>query len=368
MFFAQTFLRLLVATLAVFLGTITVTAQSPKGSKKGPPADGNVYQRTIRSVVWVFDPVGGGQARTGSGTLIDTKDRLVVTNYHVVRDHAEVSCVFPSFDNAGKPITERDTYLSQLRSGAAPKGKVLAKIPAKDLALIQLDRIPKDIPAVRLAKDGVGQGDTIHCIGNAGASGGLWNYTKGDVRNVAISKARTGSGKSKTDEKGKGDEDSFVIHARMIEHSALVNRGDSGGPVLNDSAELVGVTQGHVPDEVARGISLAVDLSEVKDFLKGNKYARLTVYQPTTLAVADKSKTTTTSDAEPTEEKSEAEKQKAEADRQEKAAQSRLEFARDFIIAGKKDRAREWLEKVIKDYPKTNAAAEAKKLLEEINK
>lgn len=349
------FRRWPILVLAISLvGTIGL-AQSPKGgSKKGPPADGNVYQRTIRSVVWVFDPVGGGAARTGSGTIIDTKDRLVITNYHVVRDHTDVQCVFPIFDNNGRPVTERDQYLAQLRSGSAPKGKVIARIPPKDLALIQLDRIPKDVPAVRLAKDGVGQGDTIHCIGNAGASGGLWNYTKGDVRNVANQRVNTGSGKDKAD--------SFRLEAKLIEHSALVNRGDSGGPVLNDAGEMVGVTQGHVPDEVARGISLAIDLSEVKEFLKANKYARLTTYTPTTIAAAQpKADTTTpTSDSTPAD-------PKAEAEKQEKAARAKLDFAKEFLQEGKKDKARERLDAVIKDYPNTSAAKEAKEMLKKLD-
>lgn len=347
--------RIFVAALVLVVAALTGTAQSPKsGSKKGPPADGNVYQRTIRSVVWVFDPVSPTAARTGSGTLIDVKDRLIITNYHVVRDHNEVSCVFPIFDSSGRPVTERDQYRAQLQANLAPKGKVLARIPAKDLALIQLDRLPKEAPpAVRLAKDGVGQGDTIHCIGNAGASGGLWNYTKGDVRNVALQRVNTGSGKDKAD--------SFRLEARLIEHSALVNRGDSGGPVLNDAGELVGVTQGHVPDEVARGISLAIDLTEVKEFLRGNKYARLTNYTPTVVASAsDKPKTSTpAADAALTD-------PKADAEKQEKAARAKLDFAKEFIQEGKKDKARERLESIVKDYPNTTAASEAKELLKKL--
>lgn len=345
--------RVIFALLVVLVGTLTGVAQSPKSSSKKalPPGTGSVYQKTIRSVVWVYDPIGNGMARTGSGTLIDVKDRIVVTNYHVVRQDDEVQCLFPIFDLEGRPVTERQQYQAMVQSGKAPKGKVLVKIPKQDLALIQLDHIPKDAPAVRLAKSGVGQGDNIHCIGNAGASGGLWNYVKGEVRNVAFQRVNTSGGKDKSD--------SFRLECRLIEHSALVNKGDSGGPVLNDAGELVGVTQGHVPDEVARGISLAVDLSEVKDFLKGNKYARLTVYQPGAVAAAEKPKVETAADAAPAD-------PKAEAEKQEKAARAKLDFAKEFIKEGKKDKARERLESILKDYPNSAVAGEAKKLLDEI--
>src|SRR5262245_32904372 len=241
-------------------------------------------------------------ARVGSGTLIDVKDRIVLTNYHVVRQDDEVLCLFPILDSSGRPVTERPPYQALIKSGRAPKGKVLVKIPTKDLALVQLDQIPKDTPSLRLAKNSSAQGESIHCIGNAGASGGLWNYVKGEVRNIAFRRFMTGN--------GKDDSDSFRLECRMLEHSALVNRGDSGGPVVNDSAELVGVTQGHPRDEEgARGISLAVDLSEVKDFLKTNKYARLTVYQPPTLVAAEKPKAEAAADTTPADPKAEAEKQ-----------------------------------------------------------
>lgn len=350
----QTVRRLMVPVLALLLGAVAVTAQTPKsGSKKGPPPGGNVYQKTIKSVVWVFDPVGNGMARIGTGTLIDTKDRIVVTNYHVVRQDDDVMCLFPIFDSSGRPVTERQPYQAQIQGGKVPKGKVLVRIKEKDLAIIQLDQIPKETPAVRLAKTSVGQGDNIHCIGNAGASGGLWNYVKGEVRNVARRRFTTGN--------GKDDKDSFRLDCNMIEHSALVNRGDSGGPVVNDAAELVGVTQGHPRDEEgARGISLAVDLSEVKDFLKANKYARLTVYQPPTMVAAERPKVEAASDSAPID-------PKALAEKNEKAARGKLDFAKEFLQEGKKDKARERLEAIIKDYPTTAAAEEAKEMLKKLN-
>lgn len=330
--------RLLAIVLGLSFGSLTLVGQT-----KPPDKSGNIYKRSIKSVVWVFDKITSTTARTGSGTLIDVKDRLIITNYHVVGDDSSVYILFPVIDKNGNPVNERNTYIQAINNGTAPKGKVIAKESKRDLALIQLDTVPKDTHAIRIAKDGVGAADVIHCIGNSGASGGLFDYCRGDVRNIAQRRGRP-----------KDADPPFEINAKMIEHTAPVNKGQSGGPVFNDAGDLVGVTQGHVPEEVARGISLAVDLSEVKEFLKANKYARLLNTPPSTVASA----------IEPTKTAPGESDAKAEAARKEASAAFKLESAKELIAAGKKDKAKERLDDIVKNFPDTKAAEEAKKLLE----
>ncbi len=50
----------------------------------------------------------------------------------------------------------------------------------------------------------------------------------------------------------------------------------------------------------------------------------------------------------------------------EQRAQSRLRLARRLMEEGRKDKAVEWLEQLIKDYPDTRAAVEARQLLKEV--
>lgn len=336
-------MRRALPSFALFLGFAGLTLAQPKPA----PATGNIYKRSIRSVVWVFQPTGGGKARTGSGTLIDTKDRLIITNYHVVGNDPTAFVMFPVLDKNGNPINNKDEYVNLVRTNRAPKGKILATDPKRDLALIQIvDPIAKDTPAIRIAKDGVGPSDVIHCIGNSGVSAGLFDYCKGDVRNVAHKKARP-----------RDADPPFEIDMKMIEHSAPINKGQSGGPVFNDAGELVGVTQGVVSGEGINSISIAVDLSEVKEFLKANKYGRLlNTPAPAVASATDTPKPATPAEPDP----------KADAARAESAAAGKLAFAKEFISAGKKDKARERLEDILKNYPTTKAAGEAKTLLESL--
>jgi hypothetical protein len=62
-----------------------------------------------------------------------------------------------------------------------------------------------------------------------------------------------------------------------------------------------------------------------------------------------------------------AEKPAGGDDKDEKAAAGKLDLARELIKDGKKDRARQRLEELIKSYPQTKAAGEAKKELDKLN-
>jgi hypothetical protein len=54
--------------------------------------------------------------------------------------------------------------------------------------------------------------------------------------------------------------------------------------------------------------------------------------------------------------------------KQEKAAESKLRLAEQFLAQGKKAAAKEWLEKVVRDYPNTSAAKQAAKLVKNLDK
>lgn len=311
-------------------------------------ADENVYRRCVRSTVWIIQPSTQNRLRAGSGTLIDASKRLVLTNYHVVPEGDEALVVFPVVDRQGKVIQDREHYLRLLKEpGQAIPGKVLIREPTKDLAVLQLARVPKGTPAIPLAPAAPSPGDQVHSIGSPGLSAGLFNYTDGRVKAVAWRRYRTGS--------GPNDPSGFEINARIIETSSATNQGDSGGPLLNNRGELVGVTQGIlVGGESVRPISYFIEVGEVRNLLKAHK---LTL----TPVVASSSVATKADDPSmPT--KPSVSKREREDD-----AAARLNGAR-FFIPSNKQQARELLEDLIERYPETKAADQARQLLESIKK
>jgi len=214
-------------------------------------ADPDVYQRALRSTGWVLIPVDEHHSALGTCWLVDRQRRLAITCQHVVGDSREVLVYFPR-SNKEEVVSEAHYYL---RNVPAVLGRVIATDVARDLALIRLGKVPADVQALSLAPRSARPGEAVHSIGNPDLTEGLeegtlWWYTRGNVRQVYR-------------EKVDGLESHRVV--RRVETQSPVNQGDSGGPVVNDHCEVIGVTQGYRADR--RLISENTDVQEVKDFL-----------------------------------------------------------------------------------------------------
>ena len=225
-----------------------------------------VYKKAVPSVVWIHAKHANGSV-TGSGTIIDAERKLALTNYHVVEDAAKVTLYFPAIRD-GEPIAEKQYYNDRAHS-LAISARVIARDKKADLAIVQLESLPAGKLAVPLAAASAEPGEAVHSIGNAGKSGALWGYVPGKVRQVYHKewKAELDDGKTHT------------FKAKIVETDSATNHGDSGGPLLNDKGELVGVTEGGALN--ASLLSTFVDVSEVKKLLasddvkavKGSKIA-----------------------------------------------------------------------------------------------
>ncbi|MFO0808492.1 MAG: serine protease [Gemmataceae bacterium] len=218
-----------------------------------PDAGVRVYRDTLKSTVWIRSERGNLVA-SGTGSLIDRRRHLILTNYHVVGDVDRVTVYFPTYEvGDSKPVAEKEYYEKRSRQ-LGVRGRVVARDKQADLALIQIDRVPEGAQALTLAPDSPMPGQPVHSVGNPGKSGALWVYTPGKVRQVYHKKWRA-----------KLESGVVQFEAKIVETDSPTNAGDSGGPLVNDKAELVGVTQGGSLD--AQSLSLFVDVSEVKRFL-----------------------------------------------------------------------------------------------------
>jgi S1-C subfamily serine protease len=253
----QAFSWVLALAVGANPGAFRAQAQTESGEK--------VYQRTLRATAWIVVPrgePGGGRmsAVTGTGSLVDHTRRLIVTNYHVVGESAKVYVLFPAFIN-GKLKVETSYYKQQFMNNAGIPGEVIARDAKHDLALVRVKSVPEGIHALRLAADGVNPGQRVHSIGNPGMSAALWVYTSGTVRTPAYRNRWSVR---------EGDK-MLSFDSNVIETQSPTNQGDSGGPLVNDQGELVGVTHGYAPS--AQLLSLFIDASEVRKFLKSNKFS-----------------------------------------------------------------------------------------------
>jgi HEAT repeat protein/S1-C subfamily serine protease len=223
-----------------------------------PLAPEVVYKRLLKSTAWIVKENAKGVG-IGSGGLIHRGERLVLTNYHVVGTATEVVVFFPAYDREGDVITDLRHYVEQ-----APKigiaGKVVASEAERDLALVQLARLPEDLVALPLAAKSASPGQKAFSIGASGvggrAGGALWRYTTGEVRQVFRDEIRYQNGQR--------------VRCFIVETQAPTNPGDSGGPVVDDRGHLIAVVSGFAA--VDRLVSKNIDVREARTTI--NDYFR----------------------------------------------------------------------------------------------
>jgi S1-C subfamily serine protease len=192
----------------------------------------------------------------GSGSLVDVKHRLVLTNVHVVGSGDAVVVHFPEFEK-GELVVKKDAY----KNRAGIQGKVVLKEDRCDLALVQLERLPEGVKPVSLSRKSPKPAQQVHSVGNPGASRGLWIYSPGRVRQVFHDKWKVYDDL---------EDREFVYEAKKVETDSPINPGDSGGPLVNDQGQLVAVAHG--ASLRAQNMSIFIDVSECQAILE--KYYR----------------------------------------------------------------------------------------------
>ena len=227
-------------------------AAKPAPLPPAPRLSGDeIASRLVKSSVLIMH----GKKGWGSGSLIHAERRLVLTNYHVVGDNATVDVSFPRYDKSGNLIADGKVYQRAFESKEFLRGKVVKVAKGQDLAVVQLDTVPDNTPALKLAAKSASPGQTVYSVGNAGASDARWRFVDGRVSGVSHKNWRAGDGRN------------FLnLDADVVETTSLTNPGDSGGPLVNDRLQLVGVTEG--ANVEARGVSIFIDIGEVKKLLK----------------------------------------------------------------------------------------------------
>lgn len=210
--------------------------------RQNSPASGSVYDNALQSTVWIVVKRSDGKIFTGTGSIIGRRNRVVLTNQHVIEQAENIAVYAPAYDAAGQVIADGLHYLE----GHEPTiARVTASDPMRDLAVLTLAQPLSGVRKINFSAQSARPGQKVHTIGNSGEEieGGLWVYTSGTVRQVYV----------------------HASGVKIIETQNPINSGDSGGPVVGDDGKLVAVTMSYMPDQ--RLVSRAVDVEEVKEFV-----------------------------------------------------------------------------------------------------
>lgn len=172
-----------------------------------PPAkkvtSGELYQKAAWSVVLIKTSTG-----SGSGFCIARND-IIVTNNHVVAgvDSAEVY-----------PFIIKDKVSVKL---PAVQGHVVYRSATEDIAILKLDKAPDHLAPLAVAAASPNPGEKVYAIGSPGLGK--------QILEQSISEGLVSS------------KNRMLEGTVYLQHSAPVNPGNSGGPLLDENCHVVGI-------------------------------------------------------------------------------------------------------------------------------
>ncbi|MFL5868717.1 MAG: trypsin-like peptidase domain-containing protein [Thermoleophilaceae bacterium] len=148
------------------------------------------------------------QAGGGSGIVVDAKKGYVLTNQHVVAGATSIKATVGT--------TEANA-------------SVLGQAPCEDLAVLQLKPVPPGLQSAKLGTSTkVTSGDKVVAMGYPGSFQSTRTLTGTDGTVSSGVAAGTIS-------------NDLPKYPALIQHSAPISPGNSGGPLFNDKGEVVGI-------------------------------------------------------------------------------------------------------------------------------
>lgn len=203
-------------TSLALLGALVAWASAPADAAAGPMTPRQIYKESGKGVVLVFGTDGSAQGSAGTGSIISA-DGQILTNAHVVAKER-------------RPFKKLFVYLKPDKLQGSMRDDLKQRYEALlididhdlDLALLKLKTPPPDLTVIELADPKrVEIGDPVVAIGHP-ETAGLWTLTTGVVSSVV---------KDFQGVRGK----------HVFQTEASINRGNSGGPLLNEYGQMIGI-------------------------------------------------------------------------------------------------------------------------------
>lgn len=233
----------------VWSGMASVTiAQAPQISSRTPEEQKTIdlYKRVNRAVVFIttrsyvidpftfFDDIKP-QEGTGSGTIIDAENRLVVTNLHVVQG----------------ALQSGGTVEIMLASGESSKATLVGYDQENDIAVLKfVDKVAEVAAAPFGDSSKLEVGQRVFAIGNPF---GLYRSLTSGIVSSLDRTMKTGNGTALRD---------------LIQTDAAINPGNSGGPLLDSDGRLIGINTAILSQSgSSAGIGFAVPINNIRRIL-----------------------------------------------------------------------------------------------------
>ena len=229
------------------------------GSSAATPKE--IYQQAGPAVVFILAADSSKTGSVGTGSII-RNDGLVITNAHVFKK-PHSSRLKKDVSVFLKPRRVTGDHRADLSNRY--RGRILAYDIPLDLALLQIEGIDRPLSRIEFADStDVVVGDQVYAIGHP-EQGGLWSLTTG-----VISAFRQNYG--------------GVPGKNLFQTDASINRGNSGGPLLDTRGNMVGINS-MIARKAADGLTItdvnySIMSSVALNWLAGLGY-RFDTFRPT---------------------------------------------------------------------------------------
>jgi len=201
-----------------------------------------IYKKTGPGVVLILASEGSRMGSVGTGSII-REDGLIITNAHVFIKQGS-SKLKPDIAIFLKPDRVTGNHKKDLSQKY--KGRMVSYNIPLDLALVKIVDINRPLNRVDFAEaENVVIGDKVYAIGHP-EQGGLWSLTTG-----VISAFRENYG--------------GVPGKDLFQTDASINRGNSGGPLLDEEGVMVGINS-----MIARKAPDGLMITDVNFSIKSN--------------------------------------------------------------------------------------------------
>ena len=222
--------------------SVRLSVEAPAGAAL---SGRDIHQRVLPSLVYVEAAEKGSHGRiTHAGTgVIVTASGYVITNYHIIEDADRVGVM---------PLSQQGKLLD---------AKVIGFDAEFDIAVLKFDGEGLDLTPARLGdSDALSVGDPVYAEGNP------MGYLLGSMTEGIVSALDRDD---EVDGRGMG----------MIQTSAALNPGNSGGALVNEAGQVVGITSAKITGLMREGnenledaavlenIGLALPISDILPFV-----------------------------------------------------------------------------------------------------
>lgn len=186
----------------------------------------DIYKDNALGVVLLM-----GDGGYGSGVIISTKG-YVLTNNHVVEDNENLEVILSYHYN----LDRYEEYAHSI--------EIIKQDKVKDLALIKIIKPRTALRPIKISRNIPAIGSQVHAIGHPDLE--VWTFTTGYISQIR-------------DEYEWSYKDDFEHIANVYQTQTPIAEGNSGGPLLNNYGNLIGINTFGDSENDFQNFSVTVD-------------------------------------------------------------------------------------------------------------